>query len=52
MCVATAMILAAFFLMLHANYAPYRSLALNRIQQFALVIVSIVYLTGEWDPSE
>jgi serine/threonine protein kinase len=40
------MIAATFFLMLHTNYAPYRSLALNRIQQFALVIVSIIYLTG------
>jgi serine/threonine protein kinase len=46
MCVATALLIAVFFQLLHATFQPYRSPACTRLQHLCLSIITILYFAG------
>ena len=46
MCVATALLIAVSFQLLHEHYLPYKSLACNRLQSASLAIMSLIYFIG------
>ena len=45
-CVATALLLSAFFQLLHALYYPFKSRGVNRLQQLCLSTLSLIYFIG------
>jgi hypothetical protein len=46
MAIATALLIASLFLVLHASVAPYRSHVLKCVQTLALTILSLLYFIG------
>jgi serine/threonine protein kinase len=46
MCIATALIIAVFFQILHAAIRPYESRACTRLQHLCLSIITILYFCG------
>jgi hypothetical protein len=46
MCVATAVLISAFFQLLHSSYCPYKSNSLNRLQQLSLTVLTLTYFIG------
>jgi hypothetical protein len=46
MSIATAMVISAFFLVIHTTYQPFKSRALNRLQALALTVLTLLYTLG------
>jgi hypothetical protein len=46
LCIATACLISAIFLVLHASVAPYKSYVRNCVQTLALTILSLLYFIG------
>ena len=51
MCIVTAFLISAFFLVLHTTYFPFKAHVLNRVQTIALATLTLLYFIGEWAPS-
>lgn len=44
--IATALMLSTAFLLLHQTYEPFKTLACNRLQSFALSVQTLIYFIG------
>jgi hypothetical protein len=46
MCIATALFISAFFLVVHATYQPFKTRTLNYLQTACLTMLTLLYFMG------
>jgi hypothetical protein len=47
MCIGTALLISTFFMVLHAQYQPYRTASCNRLQMMCMTTLSVIYFCGK-----